>query len=84
MHNSLIILPINCVLIVRIEYLNTFFIQQAVNVKLEIKVFFNILMRKRSLIDIGHSHVLALNHFQNQRTNGPVNAYLIYWARTSI
>ena len=58
-------MPTNGVLIVHIEYLFKFFIQQDVNGKLKIKGFYT-LLRKRGLINIGLGHVLALNHFQNK------------------
>ena len=48
-------MPFNCVLIVHIEYLYKFFIQQDVNVKLKIKFFLYFTEETRSL-----------NHFQNK------------------
>ena len=58
-------MQINGVLIMHIEYLFKFFIQQDVNVKLKTKCFYT-LLRKQCLINIGLSHVLGLNHFQNK------------------
>ena len=50
-------------ILIQILYSTT--VTEDVNVKLKSKGFYT-LLRKRGLINIGLSHILALNHFQNK------------------